>query len=267
MKKLNKKWFAMLIPLLALITLSACATKKTSDSTSSLHLTQAKTLTIGLEGDYTPYSFRSKNGHLTGFEVELGRRLAKKLGLKPTFVLTKWDGLIAGLGTNKYDVVLNNIAKTPQRAKNFQTTVPYIYSHSILITRDTEKKMTSLKAIKGKKFAEGTGTDNELIAKKFGATVMPSPSFTTTLDLIKQGRADGAINSREAWLAYKQQNSTKGLKMKDVSDEQAPGEIVGLLNRRSNTLKGKLNRALKQLRQEGELKRLSVKYFHSDITK
>ena len=55
-------------------------------------------LTIGLEGTYAPYSYR-KNGKLTGFEVEMGRAVAKKMGVKADFVPTKWDSLVAGLGS------------------------------------------------------------------------------------------------------------------------------------------------------------------------
>lgn len=54
---------------------------------------------------------------MTGFEVELGKQLAKEMGLKAKFVPTKWDGLIAGLDTGKYDVVLNNVTITKERKR------------------------------------------------------------------------------------------------------------------------------------------------------
>nr|MWN20680.1 transporter substrate-binding domain-containing protein [Leuconostoc lactis] len=58
------------------------------------------TLTIGLEGTFAPFSYR-QNGQLTGFEVDLSTAIAKKLGLKPKYVQTKWDSLIAGLGAKR----------------------------------------------------------------------------------------------------------------------------------------------------------------------
>lgn len=81
------------------------------------NLVSQKQLTIGLEGTYKPYSYR-QDGKLTGFEVKLGQALAKKLGLKAKFVPTKWDSLVAGVGADKYDLVLNNITQTPERKKN-----------------------------------------------------------------------------------------------------------------------------------------------------
>ena len=97
----KKLWF--LLPLVALVTftLTACTsassdTSKNSDVTAEL--INKNELTIGLEGTYAPFSYR-KDGKLEGFEVELGKALAKKIGVKAKFVPTQWDSLIAGLGS------------------------------------------------------------------------------------------------------------------------------------------------------------------------
>ena len=101
----KKLWF--LLPLVALVTftLTACTsassdTSKNSDVTAEL--INKNELTIGLEGTYAPFSYR-KDGKLEGFEVELGKALAKKIGVKAKFVPTQWDSLIAGLGSQKFD--------------------------------------------------------------------------------------------------------------------------------------------------------------------
>lgn len=76
-------------------------------------------LTVGLEGTYAPFSYRSDSGKLTGFEVELVKAVAKKMKLKPVFVQTKFDSLVAGLDAKKYDVVFNNMSITPERKKAY----------------------------------------------------------------------------------------------------------------------------------------------------
>ncbi|KRL99104.1 transporter substrate-binding domain-containing protein [Liquorilactobacillus satsumensis] len=264
--KLKRTLLVAGIALLGVAVTACSSTKKASNNDFQSELNQKGTLTIGLEGTYSPYSYR-KDGKLTGFEVELGKALAKKMGVKAKFVPTKWDSLIAGLGSNKYDVVLNNITETPARAKSYLFSDPYIYSRSVLITRKDETGINKLSDIKGKKFAEGTGTDNEQTAKKYGAETLPSGDFATTVSLIKQGRVAGTINSKEAFLAYQKSNSTAGLKYKDVSDEKDPAKIVALFNKQSTKLRKKTNTALKQLRNDGTLKQLSKKYFSADITK
>ncbi|MFH7315025.1 transporter substrate-binding domain-containing protein [Weissella cibaria] len=61
-----------------------------------------------MEGGFAPFSFRTKSGKLSGFEVALAKDVAKQLKLKPVFVQTKFDSLISGLDTKKYDVVYND---------------------------------------------------------------------------------------------------------------------------------------------------------------
>lgn len=210
-------------------------------------LKEKGTLTIGLEGTFAPYSYR-KDGKLTGFEVELGKQLAKEMGLKAKFVPTKWDGLIAGLDTGKYDVVLNNVTITKERKEKYLFSKPYIYSHFALITKKGTD-LTKLKQIKGQKIAAGTGTDNALIAKKYKATVVPSSDFTTSLDLIKQD------------------HSTRGLKATDVSKEEDPAEIGALMSKKDKALQKSVDKALDKLRKDGKLKEISKKYVGGDITK
>ncbi|MGP4115590.1 transporter substrate-binding domain-containing protein [Levilactobacillus zymae] len=248
--------------------LTACGSKQSSANNGGYQseLKQSKTLTIGLEGTYPPYSYR-KNGKLTGFEVDLGKTVAKRLGLKAQFVPTKWDSLVAGLGSGKFDTVLNNITQTPERKKQYLFSTPYVYSKYVLITAKKNTSIQKLSDVKGKKLAEGTGTDNAIVAKKLGATISPSGEFATTLDLVKEGRADATINAESALLTYKKSNDIQGLKYRVLTNqEQAPAKISALFNQKSPKLQAKFNRELKQLRQDGTLKKLSVKYFGSDIT-
>jgi cystine transport system substrate-binding protein len=59
-----------------------------------------------------------------GFDVEIGELIASGLGVKPQFVEGKWDGLIAGVDAKRYDLVLNEVAITPERLKNMTFQIP-----------------------------------------------------------------------------------------------------------------------------------------------
>lgn len=268
MKKSIKKILSFLAVAGIGASLAACSSSSSPSSSSSSYqseLTSKGTLTIGLEGTYAPYSYR-KSGKLTGFEVDLGKAVAKKLGLKAKFVPTKWDSLIAGLGSSKYDVVLNNITQTPERKKVYNFSDPYIYSRYALITKKSSK-VTKLSQIQGKKWAEGTGTNNAALVKKYKGTIVPSGEFSTSLSLVRQGRVDGTINAAEAWYAYAKDNNTKDLKMTDLSKQVDPVKVSALFNKKNTKLLAKFNKALAEVRKDGTLKKLSLKYFGADITK
>lgn len=266
MKKINlKKLTVVLGTVMALVlVLAGCGNTK-KDAKSEL-VGDDKTLTVGLEGTYAPYSYR-QDGKLKGFEVELGQAMAKKMGLKAKFVPTKWDSLIAGLQAKKFDVVINNVTVTKERKKQFIFSTPYIYSKSALIV-PKDSKLKSVDDIKGKKFPEGTGTENAIYAEKFGADVMPSDTFQNTVSLISEGRAQGTINSREAFYSWAKDNPDNKLKVTEIPTSKIPAsEIAAMFNKQSPALRDKANKALKELQADGTLTKLSKKYFMTDITK
>lgn len=164
-------------------------------------------------------------------------------------------------------MVLNDVSVTPQREKVYAFAKPYIYSRFVLISRKGDDSLKSLKDIKGKKIVAGTGTNNQAVAQKWGADIVPEGDFATAVGLIKQRRAQGEINSREAFLAYAKENSASGLQYTDLSNEVAPAPAAPLLNKKSTALVKKINQAISELRADGTLTKLSDKYFGSDITK
>lgn len=258
-----KKRVAVILSVLAafLLILTGC-----SNSSSSETKTKG-TLTIGLEGTYAPYSYRD-NGKLTGFEVEFAQDIAKEMGLKAKFVPTKWDSLIAGLNSKTFDVVINNVGETKDRQEHYIFAKPYVQSKSVLITKSSDTKIKSVDDLKNVKVAEGTGTDNYDKAKKFGANIVPSSDFATTMSMIKQGRVQATINSREAFLTWQKDNKNSGLKYEVIPTSKIPNtKIAPIFNKDSTKLRDKVNKAEDKLRKDGTLKRLSIKYFGEDISK
>ncbi|CAH0418731.1 transporter substrate-binding domain-containing protein [Periweissella ghanensis] len=245
------------------VTLAACGNQQAANNKD--HTIQSGKLTIGLEGTYAPYSYH-KDGKLTGFEVELSRDLAKELGLKPVFVQSKWDSLIAGLDAHKYDAVFNNVTVSAQRAKSYAYTVPYLYSKSVLIV----KKGSSIKNagdIKGLKIAGDLTTENGRAAQKLGASVVAVPGFSEAISLIESGQAKGAFNSREAFYGFKQANPNTDLTTLDASKEIPTETVAGVLSKNNPELKAKLDKALKKLEANGTVRKLSLQFFGTDVTK
>lgn len=260
---MKKKIILLLSTIAALVLiLTGCS------SNSNQAKTKTKgTLTIGLEGTYAPYSYR-EDGKLKGFEVDLGKDIAKELGLKAKFVPTKWDSLIAGLNSNTFDVVINNVAMNKSREKQYIFSTPYIYSRSALIMKQDNKDIKNITDIKGKKVAAGTGTDNYNKAEKYGADIVPSADFQTSMSMIDQGRVEAAVNSKEAFLTWKKDHKNTDLKYQVISSKYiAVSKIAPIYNKKSTALRDDVNKAMKKLYKDGTMKKLSVKYFGEDITK
>lgn len=248
--------------------LSACSSSNDSTSSKTSYkseLVKKNVLTVGTEGEYKPYAYR-KDGKMTGLEVDFAKAVAKKIGVKVKIVPTKWDSLIAGVGSKRFDIAVDNITATAARKKQYAFSDTYLYSPYILITK-AGSSIKSVQDIKGKKIIDGTGSDNAVVAQKFGATIIPNGNFSTTLAMIKNGRGEGTVNAVTAWNDYKKTNSTAGLTAQQIAaKDYEPGEIAALMSKKSPKLRKAINKAIKELRKDGTLKKLSEKYLGQDFT-
>src|SRR5262245_33527695 len=84
-----------------------------------------------------PYTFPDPRNpaHNIGFEVDLADALASRLGRKARFVQNQWDGLVPGLERGEYDVVINGLEITAERAEKINFSNPYFYSTLTITTR------------------------------------------------------------------------------------------------------------------------------------
>ena len=73
-----------------------------------------------MEGTWAPWTYHDENDNLVGYDVEVATEIAKKLGVEPQFVEGEWDGLLAGLDAGRYDIMVNGVDITPERAEKIR---------------------------------------------------------------------------------------------------------------------------------------------------
>ncbi|EPI2362902.1 TPA: amino acid ABC transporter substrate-binding protein [Klebsiella michiganensis] len=224
----------------------------------------AGVLKIGTEGTYPPFTFHNASGTLEGFDVEIGREIAKRLKVSPQFVEGKWDGLIAGVDASRYDVVINQVGITPERQKKFDFSEPYIASKAVLIVND-KSSIKSFEDLKGKKSAHTLTSNYAQIARKYGADIVPTDGFNQSVDLVVQGRADATINDNLSFLDFKKHKPDAPVK---IVASQSDAEKSGVLLRKNNPqLKAAIDKALEEIKADGTYERISQKYFGADVSK
>ena len=88
-----------------------------SEETQSLYdeIQEKGVLTIGTEGTYAPYTFHNDADELTGYDVEVAREIADRMGVEAEFKETKWDSMFAGLNTERFDMIANQVGIKPDR--------------------------------------------------------------------------------------------------------------------------------------------------------
>ncbi|MEI5998732.1 amino acid ABC transporter substrate-binding protein [Paraburkholderia bengalensis] len=223
---------------------------------------------IGTEGTYAPFTFHDASNQLTGFDVEIGREIAKRLGVKPVFVEGKWDGLIAGLDANRYDAVINEVAVTDARKQKYDFSEPYIVSHAALIVRSDNNTIKSFDDLKGKKSANTLTSNFGKIAAAHGAEVVPVQGFNESIDLLTSGRVDATVNDSLSFLDFKKHKPDAKVKIAAVDTASDSSDHSAVLIRKGNPdLQAAINKALADMKADGTYAKISEKYFGKDVSK
>jgi L-cystine transport system substrate-binding protein len=226
---------------------------------------QRGTLRVAVEGTYPPFNFKEK-GELTGFEVELAKALANKMGVKAEFSTSEWSAMLAGLQANKYDVVINQVGITDKRKEAFNFSEPYTVSSPQLIVRKNEKReFKTLADLKGKKLGLGQGTNFGDLAKAVGGidvkTYPGSPEYLQDLAL---GRIDAALND-SLLIPYIVKQTRLPLKAgAPVGDLERSGIPFAKGNPK---FKAAIDKALADMKTDGSFAKISMKWFERDVSK
>ncbi len=225
------------------------------------------TLRVAMEGNYPPFNFKDpKSGQLDGFEVDVAKLLAAKLGVKPEFTTTEWSGILAGLGAGKYDVIINQVGITEARQKAFDFSQPYTLSTAQLIIRKDEKRsFPTLESLKGYKLGLGQGTNFEQKAKAvLGIDVKTYPGSPEYLADLASGRIDAALNDR-LLVGYLLKSSNLPLKAGATFGDV---DKIGIPFQKGNPkFEAALNKALDEILKDGSFKQVSFKWFGFDVSK
>jgi L-cystine transport system substrate-binding protein len=269
-----RKLLLSFVSLLLLFALAACngtGTDKKNDSASSANKTlydQIKAkgeVTIGTEGTYAPFTFHDKNDKLTGFDIEIATEVFKRLKIKPKFIETKWDGMIAGLDAKRYDMVANEVAVRPDRLQKYDMSNPYIASKAVLVVRSDNTTIKSLDDLKGKKVGQSLDSNYRVVAEKHGATNTVVDGFNQAIDLLTSKRIDGTINDSLSFLDLKKQRPE--LPIKVVYTEPNATQNAFLFRKDNPELVKAVNKALADMQKDGTYLKISKKYFGEDVSK
>jgi cystine transport system substrate-binding protein len=224
-------------------------------------------LRIATEGTYPPFNFKDgKSGQLSGYDIDVARLLASKLGLKPEFVSTEWSAILAGLAAGKYDMIVNQVGITAKRQETFDFSMPYTYSTPQLIVRKNDTATyASLDALKGKKLGVGQGSMYEQQARAVPGIVLKSyPAAADTMQDLAVGRIDAALND-SLMVAYLLRTAALPIK---AGARIGKVEPMGIPFAKGNPLfKAAIDKALQDAAADGSLKAISVKWFGVDVSR
>ena len=254
--------------LLAVLMLAALLTVGASAEEDLLQTIQSRgTIIVGLEGDWAPWSFVDENDELMGFDVEVARAIAEKLGVEAEIIPGEWDGLFAGMDAGRYDMVVNGVEVTPERTEKYDFADPYAYIRTALIVRGDNEDIKTFEDLKGKKTANSIASTYMNLAEDYGATCYGVDTLDETLTMVLQGRVDATLNAIVSYTDYLAQHPDANLKVVATTEDASNVAIPMRKGDETASLLEAVNKAIAELHEEGVISELSIKYFGEDISK
>lgn len=225
----------------------------------------AGTLRVGVEGTYPPFTFHDASGELTGFDVDVAREIAKRLGVKVAFLEGRWDGLIAGVDAGRYDAVINEVGITDARKAKYDFSEPYIVSKAALIVRGDNTAIKDFPDLKGKTSAQTLTSNFGKIAERYGASLIGTDGFDQSIALVLQRRADATVNDSLSYFDFHKHKPDADVKIVALQPDADASGV--LLPKGSPDLVAAVNRAIDGMKADGTYAALSNKYFGTDVSK
>jgi len=225
-------------------------------------------LSIGIEIGYPPMEYYDSDGvTLAGFDIELTKVLAEKLGLKAKYIDTSWEGILPGLAAGRYDIAVN-ITILSERQKRYNFTKPYIDSSMTIVTlKDSPLEIERPEDIAGLRAGYQGDTTAQYFTERLRERGLTFLSFSydkiiNCFDDLKLGRLDLVVVDNIAAFYYaKKENDPFEIVWQGPSDE-----YIGLCLKKDNdALTAALDRALDELFADGVLAEISQKYFRRDL--
>lgn len=235
----------------------------------------ADVVTVGTEGSYAPYTFVDEKGQLTGFDVEVVKEIGRRAGFEAKFVPTPWDSMFLALESKKFDLVANQISKSPEREKKYQFSDGYLVAGAqIIVKANRTGTFTKLADLKGLKVGTGVGSNYAKMLEEHNAK---SPAdavkiatydgdVTTVLQDIAAGRLDATVNDRLT-AGYAAQKLKLPVKAVGEPIALVPSHFVVRKDARGDALVKRLDAALAEMKKDGTLAGLSQKWFGADYTR
>lgn len=256
-----KKFLAVLLAALMIcISFVACSSEKKSDDTNTDTDTQ-ETLTMATNAEFPPYEYK-EGDKVVGIDAEVAQAIADKLGMKLEIVDTKFDAIIPGVQSGKYDMGMAGMTVTPDREQS----VAFSDSYATGIQSIIVKQGSAIKSVddlsEKTKIGVQLGTTGDIYAKDdFGdEAVQEYDKGADAVQALLAGKIDCVIIDNEPAKSFVAAN--EGLEILKTSYAE---EDYAICFKKDNTeLQKKVNDALKELIADGTLQKIVNKYITAD---
>jgi polar amino acid transport system substrate-binding protein len=254
--------------LLAALCLAALQTTALAADTSLQAVKTKGTLVLGLDDSFPPMGFRNDDNQIVGYDIDLAREVAKRLGVQLVPQSIDWNAKEQELNTRKIDCIWNGFTITDERKKAITFTKPYLRNAQVVVVKKGSGYST-LASLKGKKVglqAGSSAADALEAAKAFRASLKEVVEFKDNLTALMDLEARG-VDAVVMDLIVAEDNIKRSGKAYSVLKESLAPEVFGVGFRKNDlALRDAVQGALEAMAADGTLAKVTTRWFGSDIS-
>lgn len=189
----------LMLAFLMLVTANLFASDINLWENSTLNkIVQRGELRVGMEPGYMPFEMKDKKGNIIGFDVDMAKQMAKDMGVKLKLVPTAWDGIIAGLITEKYDIIMSGMTITQARNLKVNFANPYIVvGQTVMMRKELAGEVKTAKDLDNAKYTvvSKLGVTGEIATRKFfkKAKIVTFETEADAAAEVLSGKADAIV--------------------------------------------------------------------------
>lgn len=220
----------------------------------------SRTVTVATDATWPPMEMVDASKKIVGFDIDYLRAVAKEAGFTVVFKNTAWDGIFAGLGAGRYDMIASSVTITDERKKQYDFSDPYINVGQILVVPKTEK-VKGLADLKGKRVGAQIGTTGSFEIKKVeGVELKTYDEIGLAFEDMTAGRISGVVCDEPTAAHYALQRKEYKAKFRIVG-EPFTQESYGFVFQKGNTeLVNLLNKGIRAVKAKGIDEKLRKKW-------
>lgn len=224
-------------------------------------------LIVGLDDSFPPMGYRDENNEIVGFDIDLAKAAAEKMGVEVEFQPIDWDSKELEIETGKIDLIWNGFSINPEREETFELTKPYLNNRQIILVPQ-DSAIASKADLAGKNVGvqDGSTALDAVNADEIHTQFASNPTYDTNIlaiEDLKVGRVDAVVVDEVVANNYIQQNPDANLKT--LSDDFGAEQYAIAAKKGNTELIDKLQSALDELNADGTSAEISNKWFGEDI--
>ncbi len=246
-----------LLMLAAVLAVNACSASTPASSSS------ADILRVAIAPNYPPFAFKSAEGKLQGFEIDLMDAFGATQNLQIEFKqVSVFDDVIRELYGRQVDAAIAAITITPERQQIFSFSRPYFKSGVAIAIRESTTEITDLNSLKNKRIGVESGTTGADAARTVpGAQIIGYDSVTLAWKELLQGHVDAVISGETSTRYAISQGSVRGMK---IAGEPIEEEFLGIATPKGSAQLETINAGLTKLINSSTYATLYRRWFDAE---